>query len=139
MRVIRSKVVPDNYKKELAEILEISGEMINDCMQCGKCSAGCPAAAGMDILPHQIIRNLQLGQVEKVVESKTIWNCASCFTCASRCPRNVDLARLMEAVRLTIVRKKGNARLKPESVTEIMADKKMPQQAVVSAFRKYSK
>lgn len=135
----RLKVIPDNDKKELAEILKISGEMINDCMQCGKCTAGCPATMGMDILPHQIIRDLQLGQVEKVLESKSIWICASCFACAARCPRNVDLSRLMEAARLLIIRKKGNSRLKPETVSEIMADKKMPQQAVVSAFRKYKK
>ncbi|ADO84324.1 4Fe-4S dicluster domain-containing protein [Ilyobacter polytropus] len=137
--MVRSKVVPDNDKKELSEILKISGETINDCMQCGKCTAGCPATGGMDILPHQIIRDLQLGQVKKVIESKTIWSCASCFACASRCPRNVDLARLIEAARLLIVRKKGSDRLKPETVSELMEDKKMPQQAVVSAFRKYNK
>ncbi len=135
----RSKIIPDRYGKEIERIKEISAEMIGDCMQCGKCSAACPATGGMDILPNQIIRYLQLGRVDKVIESKTLWSCASCFTCASRCPRNVDLARLMEAVRLIVVREREASRLKAEKVPEIMADKRMPQQAVVSAFRKYSK
>ncbi|GLI58060.1 hypothetical protein PM10SUCC1_35740 [Propionigenium maris DSM 9537] len=135
----RSKIIPDRYGKEIERIKEVSAEMIGDCMQCGKCSAACPATGGMDILPNQIIRYLQLGRVDKVIESKTLWNCASCFTCASRCPRNVDLARLMEAVRLIVVRKREASKLKAERVPEIMADKRMPQQAVVSAFRKYSK
>lgn len=135
----RSKIIPDRYGKEIERIKEVSAEMIGDCMQCGKCSAACPATGGMDILPNQIIRYLQLGRVDKVIESKTLWNCASCFTCASRCPRNVDLARLMEAVRLIVVRKREASKLKAERVPEIMADKRMPQQAIVSAFRKYSK
>lgn len=134
----RVKINPDIKKKELDKILEISGENIRDCMQCGKCSAGCPASDGMDILPHQVIRLLQLGQVDKVASSQTIWNCASCFTCASRCPRNVDLAKLMEAVRLTLIRVKGNSRLKADDVPGKLDDK-IPQQAIVSGFRKYNK
>ncbi len=135
----RSKIVPDRYGREIERIREISREMIADCIQCGKCSAACPATGGMDLLPNQIIRYLQLGRVDKVIESKTLWSCASCFTCASRCPRNVDLARLMEAVRLVVVRKREGSKLKAERIPEIMGDKRMPQQAVVSAFRKYSK
>ena len=129
----RDKVVFSKDKKDVLIIEEISREKTANCMQCGKCSAGCPATDGMDILPHQVIRYLQMGDVETIKNSKTIW------TCASRCPRNVDLCKLMEAVRLTIVRKKGSSKLIPEDVPEIMSDKKMPQQAIVSAFRKYSK
>lgn len=135
----RIKIDHDKYEKDILQIKKISKEMINDCMQCGKCTAGCPAVTQMDILPHQIIRHLQLGQFDKVIQSKTIWNCASCFTCASRCPRGVDLAKLMEAIRLISLRQKGNDRLKVENIGQLMTDKKMPQQAVVSALRKYSK
>lgn len=102
----RDKVVFNKDRKDILTIEEISKEKTANCMQCGKCSAGCPAADDMDILPHQVIRHLQMGDVETIKNSKTIWTCASCFTCASRCPRNVDLCKLMEAVRLTIVRKK---------------------------------
>lgn len=134
----RVKISPDNKKKELDQILEISGQNIRYCMQCGKCSASCPASSGMDILPHQLLRLLQLGQLDKVSDSQTIWNCASCFTCASRCPRNIDLTKLMEAVRLTIIRGKGKSRLNPDDVPSKM-DSKMPHQAIVSGFRKYNK
>lgn len=135
----KMKITPDKYENELLQIKKISSEMVNDCMQCGKCTAGCPATLEMDLLPHQIIRYLQLGQFHKVIESKTIWSCASCFTCAARCPRGVDLAKLMEAIRLISLRKKGNNRLNVEDVSQLMTDQKMPQQAVVSALRKYSK
>lgn len=136
--MVREKIVPTQQKQALEQILEISKEHIQDCIQCAKCSAGCPATSNMDILPHQIIRLLQCGQLEKVAKSQTIWNCASCFTCAARCPREIDLAKLMEAVRLTVIRRSGNSYLKAASVPEKL-DGKMPQQAIVSGFRKYSK
>ncbi len=134
----RVKVMPSNNKKNLDEILEISGENIRDCMQCGKCSAGCPASNSMDILPHQVIRLLQMNQTDKITNSKSIWNCASCFTCASRCPRKIDISNLMEAVRLTIIRQKGKSRFTPDDALNKI-DTKMPQQAIVSGFRKYNK
>nr|WP_307776672.1 4Fe-4S dicluster domain-containing protein [uncultured Cetobacterium sp.] len=136
--MIKAKVNP-KMNPQVEKILELSKERIQDCMQCGKCSAGCPANVGMDILPHQVIRFLQVGDVEKLRESKSIWNCAACFTCESRCPRDVSVSKLMEAVRQTVVRKQGEDRLTPEFVSKLMEDKKMPQQAVVSGFRKYTK
>lgn len=136
--MFKGKINPKR-NSEVEKILELSKERIDDCMQCGKCSAGCPANAGMDVLPHQVIRILQIGEVEKLRESKSIWNCAACFTCESRCPRNVSVSKLMEAVRQTVVRKQGEDRLTPEFVANIMKDRKMPQQAVVSGFRKYTK
>lgn len=136
--MVRTKVVPDAKNKELDEILNISGEHIQDCIQCTKCSAGCPASSHMDILPHQVVRLLQLGQVDKLVESKSIWNCAACFTCVSRCPRNIDIAKLMEAVRLTIIRRPGQSRFTADQAPAVV-DEKMPQQAIVSGFRKYNK
>ncbi|RBP42745.1 4Fe-4S dicluster domain-containing protein [Garciella nitratireducens] len=125
-------------KEAINEILEISGERIQDCMQCGKCSAGCPASESMDLLPHQAIRLLQLGQLDRLKESNTIWICASCFTCGQRCPREVDLSKLMEAVRLTIIRRVGASKLKADDVPNLL-DNKIPQQAIVSAFRKHHK
>ncbi|WP_052191660.1 4Fe-4S dicluster domain-containing protein [Cetobacterium sp. ZWU0022] len=136
--MFKGKINPKR-NSEVEKVLELSKEKIDDCMQCGKCSAGCPANAGMDVLPHQVIRFLQIGDVEKLRESKSIWNCAACFTCESRCPRNVSVSKLMEAVRQTVVRKQGEDRLTPEFVAKIMQDRKMPQQAAVSGFRKYTK
>ncbi|MEG0068259.1 MAG: 4Fe-4S dicluster domain-containing protein [Cetobacterium sp.] len=136
--MIKIKINPKKNSR-VQKILDLSKERIDDCMQCGKCSAGCPANAGMDVLPHQVIRFLQIGDVDSIKNSKSIWNCAACFTCESRCPRNVSVSKLMEAVRQTIVRKQGGDMLNPNFVSKLMEDKKMPQQAVVSGFRKYSK
>ncbi len=89
-------------------VIEKSGERIQDCYQCGKCSAGCPVSGFMDLAPHQILRAVQLGQVELALKSSTIWLCTSCQTCAARCPEQVDLARVMDALR-QIARAEGIA------------------------------
>jgi len=87
----------DSSLQSLVE--ELTGEKLSACYQCGKCSAGCPAAYAMDRLPHQIIRLIQLNQRDKVLNSHAIWLCASCQTCTTRCPKDVDLARIMDALR----------------------------------------
>jgi len=116
------------------QVEEISGQDLLACNQCGKCSAGCPVVAVMDILPSQVIRMAQLG-MEEVLESNTIWICASCLTCATRCPKGVDLPRLVEALRQIALRQ-GAAKLDlnalpPELLREV------PQLAIVGGFRKY--
>jgi heterodisulfide reductase subunit C2 len=78
-----------------------------ECFQCRKCSNGCPATFAMDLYPDQVIRLAILGQKEEVLRSKTIWVCASCETCSTRCPNGVRIAELMDhfkelAVRLGI-------------------------------------
>ncbi|NLC51401.1 MAG: 4Fe-4S dicluster domain-containing protein [Firmicutes bacterium] len=122
----------------LKELTNISEQKPSECMQCAKCSAGCPVTRAMDLLPHQVLRYLQLGMYDKVFQSKTIWICASCFTCASRCPRDVDLTKLMEGLRVLALREKGGNKLRPEELPVDML-KEAPQQAFVSSFRKYSK
>ncbi|MCL6561044.1 MAG: 4Fe-4S dicluster domain-containing protein [Firmicutes bacterium] len=126
-----------NVRSDLIKkVEEISGQKVLSCYQCGKCSAGCPMGNLMDRLPHEIMRLLQLGAPEEAADSLTIWLCASCQTCASRCPRNVDLARVMEAVRVTILRKGIpylNVSQLPPEVLE-----RAPQQALVSGCRKFT-
>lgn len=115
---------------------EISGQDLLACNQCGKCSAGCPIAGSMDVLPSQVIRMAQLG-MEEVLESNTIWICASCLTCVSRCPKGVDLPRLMEALRQVSLRQ-GVAQL---DLTELPEDllQELPQLAIIGGCRKYMK
>jgi len=75
------------------------GEKVSHCYQCGKCSAGCPISFQMDYLPNQIMRMVQLGMKDQVLSSKTIWLCASCLTCTVRCPREIDIAEIMDYLR----------------------------------------
>ncbi len=70
-----------------------------ECYQCGKCTAGCPVAARMDIVPNQLVRLLQLDQTDTALRSQGIWDCVSCQTCSSRCPKEVDCAAVMDALR----------------------------------------
>lgn len=80
-----------------------SGQPVNRCYQCRKCSGGCPIAFAMDILPHQLIRLVQMGLSEKALHSKTIWVCASCRTCVSRCPNGIDVAAVADALKQVAV------------------------------------
>ena len=80
-------------------IQQLSGTNLRDCYQCGKCSAGCPMAETMDVLPNRLIRLVQLGQAEKAMRAGAIWKCVSCMTCTARCPKSVDCAGVMDALR----------------------------------------
>jgi heterodisulfide reductase subunit C len=80
-------------------VIESVGEEIFDCYQCYKCSAGCPISFDMDLLPHQIIRSVVYNRKEKALSSKTIWICASCETCTTRCPNEIDIAKVMDVLR----------------------------------------
>ncbi len=83
----------------LNEIYKVSGEKIQNCYQCQKCSAGCPVNFAMDILPNQMFRHIQYNNRDKVLSSKTIWLCASCHTCSVRCPNSIDIAKVMDTLR----------------------------------------
>ncbi len=76
-----------------------SGEKVSLCVQCGKCSTGCPVAFAMDLLPHQVMLMTQLGLEEEVLRAETIWLCAACQTCSTRCPNGIDIARVMDTLR----------------------------------------
>jgi heterodisulfide reductase subunit C len=88
-----------NTNSFLSEVVRASGETPQACYQCQKCSAGCPVAYAMDILPNQVLRHIQCDHREKVLGSKTIWICASCYACSVRCPNNIDIARIMDSLR----------------------------------------
>ena len=79
---------------------------LQQCYQCGKCTAGCPAAFAMDIAPNQIVRLMQLGLWQEAIQSETIWLCATCSTCSTRCPKGFDLAKLMDNLRV-LAQKQG--------------------------------
>ena len=134
MRVeISSEKISGDFAKK---VKEISREDILLCYQCGMCSAGCPIAFAMDLLPNQIIQLVQLGLEEDIAKSKTIWLCASCITCSVRCPRGLDLCKVMEALRLISLRKNIDYIRLAEISRDALAE--LPQIVLVSSFRKHT-
>ena len=128
-----------NNREELtATIRRISGVNPRKCMKCGKCTATCPAFEEMDYHPHQFVDMVENGRIDELMASRGIYMCLSCFACVERCPRSVEPAKLIEAVRLAVIRQQGKDHLKPEQIPQIL-DAEMPQQAITSAFRKYRK
>ena len=115
------------------EIQTLSGQEISNCYQCGACSSGCPMTQEMDYLPSTIIRMVQLG-MEETLESKTIWTCMTCFNCEVRCPRGIDIANVMEALRQLVLRKKYNHVSLDELTQEELRE--LPQIAIISNQRK---
>ncbi|MBR4869040.1 MAG: 4Fe-4S dicluster domain-containing protein [Clostridia bacterium] len=126
-------------KETLREIvIETAGINPRKCMKCGKCSGACPAYDEMEYHPHQFVSMVEAGKIEELMNSKSIYMCLSCFACVERCPRGVEPASFIEAARLALIRQSGKNHLKAEDVPAKLNDK-LPQQAIVSAFRKYSK
>ena len=121
-------------KGELAkEVEDICGENLFGCYQCGTCSAGCPYIDDMDLTPDEVIRYVILDRPE-VLNSKTIWLCSACFTCAERCPRDINITKIMEALRQICLRRKID-HSSADKTTEKDREK-IPQIAFVSLFRK---
>ncbi len=128
---LSQKVVGGDF---VGKVREISGQNLLACNQCGKCSAGCPVAFAMDLLPNQVIRLAQLGQ-DEALRSRTIWLCASCLTCASRCPKGVDLSKVMDAMRLIVLRSGTPALAMSDLEQEHLLQ--APQLAFIASMRKY--
>ena len=124
-----------NLQKEL---IRISGVNPLKCMRCGKCTATCPAFDEMEYHPHQFVSMVESGDIEPLMKSESLYRCLTCFACVDRCPRGVEPAKLVEAVRLSVIRQQGANRMTADDVPARLDDE-IPQQALVSAFRKYSK
>jgi heterodisulfide reductase subunit C len=132
---MKIRISEETFPNELLEtVKELSEQNLQACYQCGKCSAGCPSIESMDIIPSQLVRLVQLGQVESALAAKTIWICTACHTCKVRCPRGVDLARIMEALRQIILRENINY-THPNAIPEEELEN-LPQIALIANFRK---
>jgi len=132
--VISSSQVHSDFINRVAEI---SGENFFNCYQCGNCSAGCPSVDEMDLLPSQVVRYLQLGLADEVKKCKSIWVCAACTMCHARCPKGVDISKIMEALRVMRLRE-VNAEPRVD-IADFSKDylRRAPQIAMISGFRKF--
>ncbi len=128
------------YDKErtafVKKVERLSGQDLLACYQCGKCSAGCPMAKHMDILPNQVIRFAQLGMKEELLNSEAIWICVSCMTCNTRCPKGVKIAEIFEALRQIKIRKRDD-HLKLEELPD-NALESLPPIALIGSMRKFT-
>ena len=126
-------------KERLKEqVLRMSGVNPLKCMRCGKCSGTCPSYDEMEYHPHQFVYMVETGDIETLMKSESVYKCLSCFACVERCPRGVEPAKIIEAVRLEAIRQKGINHMTANDIPEKINDD-IPQQAIMSAMRKYSK
>jgi len=88
------------------EVQRESGQDLSVCFQCKICTSGCPLAGAMDLTPHAVMRALQLGREERLLRANSFWLCASCQACTARCPQGIDLAAVMDALRMVATRRR---------------------------------
>ncbi len=122
-------------REVIDRIREISGQNPYLCMQCGACSASCTGRENMDFLPRQIMRMVQLGSA-RALDNDSVWVCSTCLICTARCPRGVDVARLMEALRVFNQRQGREVFVVEKVPVELLT--RVPQMALTSSFRKLS-
>ncbi|MBI2934908.1 MAG: 4Fe-4S dicluster domain-containing protein [Chloroflexi bacterium] len=98
---MNATIITPNPRSDLRSIIEkTSGQKVSRCYQCGKCTAGCPTAYAMDLTPRQVLRAVQLGLKDELMGSRSYWMCVFCQTCTARCPQQIDIARVMESLRV---------------------------------------
>jgi len=91
---------------EIARVEELAHTKVADCYQCGKCSAGCPMGDQMDVIPSTLIRLIQYGNVNEAARSAAVWQCVSCQTCSTRCPKSVNIAGVLDALKQISIERK---------------------------------
>ena len=132
-REISTKTIDDRLRQR---VLEISGQNVQNCFQCGTCAGSCPMNEDVTATPRLIMLLVQFGQAEALEAMNTPWICASCHVCQVRCPRELEIPRVMEALRLMRLRENIDhvepSNLQPEEIIEL------PQVAMVSGFRKFT-
>lgn len=102
--------------KEKEQIIRSSGVNVLKCMRCGKCTGTCPAYDEMEYHPHEFVYMVEKGEIEKLMNSPSIYKCLTCFACVERCPRGVEPAKIVEAVRLAAIRRQGENHIKAEDI-----------------------
>jgi len=134
---VAKKISNKTIDKEFLETLEkISGQKVHLCFQCGTCAGACPMCKEMDVSPRRLIKLAQLGRAGEIEALNTCWVCAACHSCEVLCPRGLDIPKIMEALRLLVLRRNEDFVKLPEIPIETV--KECPQIALVAAFRKFT-
>jgi len=120
----------------IKKVEELSGQDIFSCYQCGICTGSCPFAAEMDLGPRRMLAYLMEGRTE-ILESNTPWICASCFQCVVRCPNDIDIAAVSEAIR-QITQRRGIDHIELSGIPEEERER-IPQIAFVGNFRRMTR
>ena len=128
----------NKIERRKEQVLRMSGVNVLKCMRCGKCSGTCPSYEEMEYHPHQFVYMVETGHIEALMKSPSVYQCLSCFACVDRCPRGVEPAKLIEAIRLMAIREKGANHMTADDIPGRI-DGETPGQAIMSALRKYSK
>src|SRR5574344_715874 len=102
------------------QIIRMSGVNPKKCMRCGKCSATCPSYDEMEYHPHQFVYMVENGEIDALMKSNSIYKCLSCFACVDRCPRGVEPEKLIEAIRLLVIREKGANHLNSDDIPALL-------------------
>jgi len=118
------------------KIESLAGQDLLACYQCGKCSAGCPMAKHMNLPPNQMIRYAQLGLMDDLLASESIWMCVSCLTCNSRCPKGVRIAEVIEVLRQMHLRVRKDHMDVREIAPEVLRE--LPPIALIASMRKFT-
>ena len=125
-----------NNQNMIDTVTRISGVNPRKCMRCGKCSGTCPSYDEMEYHPHQFVYMVETGDIETLMKSESVYKCLSCFACVERCPRDVKPGKLIDAARQLVIRQRGQNYLTADEIPELL-DEELPQQLLVSAFRRY--
>jgi len=129
------KISPQTVTEIFFEKLtELSGQNVHLCYQCGTCSASCPMSDFMEFSPRKVMHHAQFGLDNLLEGINTYWFCASCYACSVRCPRSIDIAKVMETLRQLTLRKSKNYIEPSQMSSEVLKDS--PQIALVAGFRK---
>jgi len=119
-----------------AKVKDMSGQDPNMCFQCGLCAGSCPMTGEMEIFTRRVMHMLQLGLADAVITQRMAYLCASCHTCEVRCPRGIEIPKVVEALRQLTLRE-GENFLAPEDIPKDKL-KDMPQAAIVAGLRKFT-
>jgi heterodisulfide reductase subunit C len=136
--IVSGSMTTEELRKSVKKLCD---EDVLKCYQCGECTAGCPAAFCMDIAPNQIIRMVQLGMMDEVLKSSSIWVCASCETCATRCPKGVSLAKVMDACKQIAIAegvkpKEGNVKVfHEEFLNEVQRNGRVHELTMIGFYK----